>query len=163
MAGRKPTGLTGFRRAHIGFVFPFFNLVPTLTARENIEVIVELTGRGARARAAELLADVGLDERMDHFPAQLSGGQQRVAIARALVTDPDLLLADEPTGALDTGTGCRILELMQRCNREGCTVVMVTHNSGIAAMAHRVVRMRDGRVESVERQANPADIASVTW
>ncbi|WP_406102922.1 ABC transporter ATP-binding protein [Streptomyces sp. NBC_01003] len=161
---RNPAALTGFRRAHIGFVFQYFNLVPTLTAQENIEVIAELTGRGARGRAAELLADVGLAERADHFPAQLSGGQQqRVAVARALITDPDLLLADEPTGALDTATGRRILELLQRSNREGRTVLMVTHNAVIAAIAHRVVRMRDGGVESVERQTEPADVASVAW
>ncbi|MCX3064013.1 ABC transporter ATP-binding protein [Streptomyces beihaiensis] len=160
----KPASLTAFRREHIGFVFQFFNLVPTLTARENVEVIVELTGRGDRARATELLEAVGLGDRTDHFPAQMSGGQQqRVAIARALVTDPDLLLADEPTGALDTATGRRILELMQRSNREGRTVLMVTHNAGIAALAHRVVRMRDGRVESVERQATPADVSAVEW
>ncbi|MCH0565202.1 MULTISPECIES: ABC transporter ATP-binding protein [unclassified Streptomyces] len=161
---RQPARLADFRRQHIGFVFQFFNLVSTLTARENVEVIVELTGRGDRRRAAELLTAVGLSDRMDHFPAQLSGGQQqRVAIARALVTDPDLLLADEPTGALDTATGRAILELVQRSNREGRTVLMVTHNAGIAAMAHRVVHMRDGRVESVERQSVPADAAAVTW
>ncbi|OEU87316.1 macrolide ABC transporter ATP-binding protein [Streptomyces abyssalis] len=164
LTGRRPRGLAGFRRDHIGFVFQFFNLVPTLTARENVEVMVELTGRGERRDAAGLLESVGLGDRLDHFPAQLSGGQQqRVAIARALATDPDLLLADEPTGALDVATGKSVLRLLQRTNREGRGVLMVTHNAAIARMAHRVVTMRDGRVESVERNAAPADVADVDW
>ncbi|MGC1210978.1 MAG: ABC transporter ATP-binding protein [Micromonospora sp.] len=164
LTGRSPDRLAGYRRDHVGFVFQFFNLLPTLTARENVEVIVELTGRGDRRHVPELLAAVGLADRVDHFPAQLSGGQQqRVAIARALVTDPDLVLADEPTGALDTVTGRSILRLLQQTNRQGRGVLMVTHNASVAAMAHRVVRMRDGRIESVESNPSPVDAADVSW
>lgn len=164
LTGRPPGELAGFRRERVSFVFQFFNLVPTLTARENAEVIVEMTGRGDRKRVPELLAAVGLSDRMDHFPAQLSGGQQqRVSIARALATDPDLLLADEPTGALDTVTGQSVLQLLQETNRAGRGVLMVTHNAAVAAMAHRVVTMKDGRIESMERNAVPADAAAVGW
>lgn len=161
---RAPATLAGFRRDHVGFVFQFFNLIPTLTARENVAVIAELTGRGDRDRVGSLLESVGLADRADHFPAQLSGGQQqRVAIARALVTDPDLLLADEPTGALDTATGQQILSLLRETNRAGRTVVMVTHNASIADMADRVVRMHDGGIASVERNARPVAAAEVAW
>ncbi|HWM38030.1 MAG TPA: ABC transporter ATP-binding protein [Streptomyces sp.] len=164
LTGRRPRDLAGFRREHIGFVFQFFNLVPTLTARENVEVMVELTGRGDRRGVTGLLESVGLGDRLDYFPAQLSGGQQqRVAIARALATDPDLLLADEPTGALDVATGKSVLRLLQQSNREGRGVLMVTHNAAVAQIAHRVVTMRDGRVESVERNAAPADVSTVDW
>jgi putative ABC transport system ATP-binding protein len=159
-----PAALAGFRRDHVGFVFQFFNLIPTLTARENVEVIVELTGRGDRDSVARLLESMGLADRADHFPAQLSGGQQqRVAIARALATDPDLLLADEPTGALDTSTGRQILALLQESNRAGRTVMMVTHNASIAEMADRVVRMHDGRIASVERNRRPVAATEVAW
>jgi len=161
---RSPAQLSEFRRDHVGFVFQFFNLIPTLTARENVEVIIELTGRGDRARVPDLLREVGLSDRMDHFPAQLSGGQQqRVALARALATEPDLLLADEPTGALDLATGRQILELLQRLNRQGLTIVMVTHNSSVAQIASRVVTVVDGRIESVRRNPRPADAADVAW
>jgi putative ABC transport system ATP-binding protein len=161
---RSPARLSDFRRDHVGFVFQFFNLIPTLTARENVEVIIELTGRGDRARVPDLLGDVGLADRMDHFPAQLSGGQQqRVALARALATEPDLLLADEPTGALDLATGRQILHLLQRLNRQGLTVVMVTHNLSVAQIADRVVTVVDGRIESVRRNPRPADAADVAW
>lgn len=164
LTGRRPRDLVGFRRDHVGFVFQFFNLVPTLTARENVEAMVELTGRGDRRKVPELLEAVGLGDRMDHFPAQLSGGQQqRVSIARSLATDPDLLLADEPTGALDQTTGKSVLKLLQETNRQGRTVLMVTHNAAVAAIAHRVITMRDGAVQSVERNAAPADAVSVGW
>ncbi|MBI1376932.1 MAG: ATP-binding cassette domain-containing protein [Frankiales bacterium] len=164
LSGRDPADLSEFRRRHVGFVFQFFNLIPTLTARENVELIVELTDSGRIERVPELLERVGLGDRMDHFPAQLSGGQQqRVAIARALATEPDLLLADEPTGALDTTTGRQILSLLQESNREGRTVVMVTHNASVARIAHRVVTVVDGRVESVQRNDAPADAADVAW
>ncbi|MEV0271457.1 ABC transporter ATP-binding protein [Hamadaea sp. NPDC050747] len=164
LTGRNPADLSEFRRQHIGFVFQFFNLVPTLTARENVEVLIELTGRGDRDAAPRLLADVGLGDRMDHFPAQLSGGQQqRVALARALATDPDLLLADEPTGALDLATGRQILQLLQRLHRSGRTVVMVTHNASVAQIADRVITMVDGHVQSVRRNESPADAADVAW
>nr|WP_206322002.1 ABC transporter ATP-binding protein [Streptomyces sp. HNM0575] len=164
LTGRNPRELAGFRRDHVGFVFQFFNLVPTLTARENVEVMVELTGRGERRDVAGLLESVGLGDRVDRFPAQLSGGQQqRVALARALATDPDLLLADEPTGALDVSTGKAVLRLLQETNRRGRGVLMVTHNAAVARMAHRVVTMRDGRVDSVERNSRPADATDVDW
>ncbi|WP_069160376.1 ABC transporter ATP-binding protein [Nocardia altamirensis] len=161
---KHPAALGEFRREHVGFVFQFFNLIPSLTARENVEVIIELTGRGDRNQVPELLAAVGLSDRIDHFPAQMSGGQQqRVSIARALATDPDLLLADEPTGALDVATGRGVLELLQQTSRAGRGVVMVTHNEAAADIADRVVRMRDGRVLSSDRNANPADAASIRW
>jgi putative ABC transport system ATP-binding protein len=159
-----PAELTEFRRRHVGFVFQFFNLVPTLTARENVEVIVELTDRGSMDRVPGLLDAVGLADRADHFPAQLSGGQQqRVALARALATDPAILLADEPTGALDTATGRQILSLLQRTNAEGRTVLIVTHNASVARIADRVVTVVDGRVQSVEHNPEPADAADVSW
>ncbi|OEV02446.1 ABC transporter ATP-binding protein [Streptomyces oceani] len=164
LTGRSPKDLVAFRRDRVGFVFQFFNLVPTLTARENVEVMVELTGRGERRRVPELLDAVGLTERMDHFPAQLSGGQQqRVSLARSLASDPDLLLADEPTGALDQTTGQSVLKLLQDTNEQGRGVLMVTHNASIASMAHRVVTMRDGSVESVVQNATQADAVSVSW
>ncbi|WP_329001064.1 ABC transporter ATP-binding protein [Kribbella sp. NBC_00709] len=161
---RSPARLSDFRRDHVGFVFQFFNLIPTLTARENVEVIIELTGRGDKARVPGLLGEVGLGDRMDHFPAQLSGGQQqRVALARALATDPDLLLADEPTGALDLATGRQILQLLQRLNHDGLTIVMVTHNLSVAQIATRVVTVVDGRIDAVRRNPRPADAADVAW
>ncbi|WP_329408182.1 ABC transporter ATP-binding protein [Nocardia vinacea] len=164
ISGQHPARLGAFRRAHIGFVFQFFNLIPSLTARENVEVIVELTGRGDRRRVLELLDAIDLTDRADHFPAQLSGGQQqRVSIARALVTDPDLLLADEPTGALDVATGRGVLELLQRTSRAGRGVVMVTHNEVVAAIADRVIRMRDGHIISSDTNAHPADAATIRW
>ncbi|MFI9415210.1 ABC transporter ATP-binding protein [Nocardia gamkensis] len=164
ISGRHPAQLGGFRRGHIGFVFQFFNLIPSLTARENVEVITELTGRGNRARALELLEAVGMSDRRDHFPAQLSGGQQqRVSIARALATDPDLLLADEPTGALDVATGRSVLELLQRTSRAGQGIVMVTHNEVVAEMADRVIRMSDGRIVGCDVNDRPADAAHIRW
>jgi putative ABC transport system ATP-binding protein len=164
ISGLGPGDLSAFRRDHVGFVFQFFNLIPTLTARENVEIIVELTGRGDKKRIPELLEAVGLADRMDHFPAQLSGGQQqRVALARALATDPGLLLADEPTGSLDLATGRQILQLVQRLNRDGRTVVMVTHNASAAQIADRVVTVVDGQIQSVRHNPNPADAAAVAW
>jgi putative ABC transport system ATP-binding protein len=164
LTGRSAASLAEFRRGRVSFVFQFFNLVPTLTARENAEVIVELTGRGDRLQVPRLLSAVGLADRMDHFPAQLSGGQQqRVSIARALATDPDLVLADEPTGALDMATGRSVLRLLQETNRQGRGVLMVTHNAAVAVMAHTVLTMKDGRIESVRRNATPADASAVSW
>jgi putative ABC transport system ATP-binding protein len=161
---RPPRDLGAFRRAHVGFVFQFFNLVPTLTAYENVQVVIELTGRGDRTRVVDLLAVVGLSDRADHFPAQLSGGeQQRVSIARALATDPDLLLADEPAGALDVATGRRVLELLQQTSRAGRGVIMVTHNEATAEIADQVVRMRDGTIVSNDRNDVPADAATIQW
>jgi putative ABC transport system ATP-binding protein len=164
ISGLDPSRLSAFRRDHVGFVFQFFNLIPTLTARENVDVIVELTGKGDKARVPDLLEAVGLADRMDHFPAQLSGGQQqRVALARALATDPPVLLADEPTGALDLSTGRQILRLLQQVNRSGRTVIMVTHNASAAQIADRVVTVVDGRVDSVRHNATPADADDVAW
>jgi putative ABC transport system ATP-binding protein len=146
-------------------VFQFFNLIPTLTAYENVQVVIELTGRGDRSRIPDLLAAVGLSDRAAHFPAQLSGGeQQRVSLARALATDPDLLLADEPAGALDVATGRRVLELLQQTSRTtGRGVVMVTHNEATAEAAEHVIRMRDGTIVSTDRNTSPADAATIRW
>jgi putative ABC transport system ATP-binding protein len=165
ISARRPRELGAFRREHVGFVFQFFNLISTLTAHENVQVVMELTGRGDIGRVPDLLAAVGLSDRAAHFPAQLSGGeQQRVSIARALATDPDLLLADEPAGALDVATGRRVLELLQRTSRAtGCGVIMVTHNEATAEVADHVVRMRDGAVVSTDRNASPADAATIRW
>ncbi len=156
--------LTDVRREAVGFVFQFFNLVPTLTARENVELIAELTSRDGEA-VAWALGEVGLTDRADHFPGQLSGGeQQRVAIARAVSKRPPLLLCDEPTGALDLETGRPILVLLQRLAREdGHTVVIVTHNQPIAAMADHVVRLRSGRIVEDRRVEHPVDASEVEW
>jgi putative ABC transport system ATP-binding protein len=146
--------LTRFRRDHVGFVFQFYNLIPSLTARENVAVVTEIAPTPMRPE--EALARVNLGERLDHFPAQLSGGeQQRVAIARAIAKNPAVLLCDEPTGALDSQTGVVVLEALEKVNRElGTLTVLITHNAGIAAMADRVIRLSDGHV--VECRANAA-------
>jgi putative ABC transport system ATP-binding protein len=143
--------LTRYRRDHVGFVFQFYNLVPSLTARENVALVTEISARPMEP--ADALALVGLEERMDHFPAQLSGGeQQRVAIARAIAKRPDILLCDEPTGALDSQTGVLVLEAIDRVNREiGATTAVITHNSVVAGMADRVVELADGLVAKVRR------------
>jgi putative ABC transport system ATP-binding protein len=146
-------GLARFRRDHVGYVFQSFHLLPTLTAQENVAVPLELAGEaGAAARAAALLAEVGLGERAHHYPVQLSGGeQQRVAVARAMARRPALLLADEPTGNLDSATGKQIIELLVGTNRRlGNTLVLVTHDTALAAHADRVVTLRDGRIVSDE-------------
>ncbi|MCC6929621.1 MAG: ABC transporter ATP-binding protein [Gemmatimonadaceae bacterium] len=153
--------LTRYRREHVGFVFQFYNLIPSLTARENVALVTEIAAHPMTAE--EALARVGLASRLDHFPSQLSGGeQQRVAIARALAKRPDVLLCDEPTGALDAETGVVVLEALADINREmGTTTVVITHNATIAQMAHRVLRMRSGRiVEEVtnERQVAPREL-----
>ncbi|PCJ88959.1 MAG: ABC transporter [Thiotrichaceae bacterium] len=149
--------LTQYRRYHVGFVFQFYNLIPSLTARENIAVVTEIAK--APMQPEEALQLVGLADRMDHFPAQLSGGeQQRVAIARAIAKKPDVLLCDEPTGALDSKTGIVVLEVLQRVNQElGTTTAVITHNAGIAQMADRVIRLTDGRIS--ERHVNETKLA----
>jgi putative ABC transport system ATP-binding protein len=157
-----------FRRDHIGFVFQFFNLIPTLTASENVEFAADLVfhdWRQVEARVRELLRLVGLEERADNFPSQLSGGeQQRVAIARAMAKDPDILLCDEPTGNLDFRTGQQILGLLQKLTGEqGKTCILVTHNTAIAAVGTRVVALRDGRVQSDEANASPLPASQVEW
>jgi len=158
-------GRTAYRRDQLGFVFQFFNLVPSLTALENVELIAELGGDGARERSVEILGRVGLGDRLDHFPGQLSGGeQQRVAIARALVKGPPVLLCDEPTGALDLETGRSVLRVLRDvADAVGCTVVVVTHNAVVARMADRVLSMRDGSVVSDELVDNPAPPEDLTW
>ncbi|MFG1852932.1 ABC transporter ATP-binding protein [Actinomadura geliboluensis] len=164
ISGLGEDGRTAYRRDTVGFVFQFFNLVPSLTALENVRLVAELTGRGDRDRAEAALAAVGLAERAGHFPAQLSGGeQQRVAIARAIAKDPALLLCDEPTGALDLETGRGVLRVLKDLNAEGRTVLVVTHNAAIAAIAHRVVRMRSGRIVEVTANDAPAGADEVTW
>ena len=136
------------RSAKIGFVFQSFQLIPTLTARENVQVPLELRGEPSKARAEELLDQVGLGDRMDHYPAQLSGGeQQRVALARAFSIRPKILFADEPTGNLDARTGRTIIDLILELNEaEGTTLVLVTHDHDIASRARRTIRLSDGRI-----------------
>jgi putative ABC transport system ATP-binding protein len=155
--------LTDYRRTHVGFVFQFYNLIPSLTARENVALVTDIAEHPMTAEQA--LAMVGLDRRMDHFPAQLSGGeQQRVAIARAIVKRPDVLLCDEPTGALDITTGIVVLEALERVNRElGTATVVITHNAAIAAMADRVVRLADGCVAGIERHAAKTRARELQW
>ena len=138
------------RGEKVGFVFQAFQLIPTLTARENIQVPLELRGLEAQARADELLGRVGLTGRGHHYPAQLSGGeQQRVALARAFSHRPRVLFADEPTGNLDAATGARVIELMSELNREvGTTLVLVTHDQSLAGRAGRIVRLHDGALLS---------------
>jgi len=155
--------LTRYRREHIGFVFQFYNLVPTLTARENVIVAADISA--APMSADEALELVGLGSRVNHFPAQLSGGeQQRVAIARALVKNPELLLCDEPTGALDLSTGRMILEVLGNLNRElGKTVVIITHNSAIGHMAQRIVRIGSGTIAETKVNPHPIPARQVTW
>jgi putative ABC transport system ATP-binding protein len=138
------------RAERVGFVFQAFQLIPTLTARENVQVPLELTGKDGGARADELLQRVGLGKRGHHYPAQLSGGeQQRVALARAFANKPRILFADEPTGNLDSATGETIVELMLELNRDlGTTIVLVTHDLALAARARRTIRLADGRIVS---------------
>jgi len=153
--------LTNFRRAHVGFVFQFYNLIPSLTARENVSLVTEIAENPMDP--AEALRIVELGERLDHFPAQLSGGeQQRVAIARAIAKQPDILLCDEPTGALDSQTGIIVLEALEAVNRDlGTTTAVITHNAVIADMADRVIRMADGEIAEIssnDRRVNPRDL-----
>jgi putative ABC transport system ATP-binding protein len=155
--------LTEFRRHFVGFVFQFYNLIPSLTARENVAIVTEIARHPMTPE--EALGLVGLDERLDHFPAQLSGGeQQRVAIARAVAKRPQVLLCDEPTGALDSSTGVVVLEILERVNRElGTTTAVITHNAGIAEMAHRVIFMSDGRIHAVRDNATRKAPREISW
>src|SRR5690606_107115 len=155
--------LTEFRREHVGFVFQFYNLLPSLTALENVALVTQIAANPMDpAQALEL---VGLGDRRNHFPAQLSGGeQQRVAIARAVAKRPDVLLCDEPTGALDYATGKLVLEVLERVNRElGTITVLITHNAAIAAMADRVIRIGSGRIVGIERNATRASPSEISW
>ena len=158
---RRP--LTNYRRYAVGFIFQFYNLIPNLTAKENVELAAQTTKDFIPA--AEILAKVGLSERLNNFPAQLSGGeQQRVSIARALSKKPKLLLCDEPTGALDYNTGKMILKLLQdTCRSDGMTVILVTHNSAIAPMADRVIKIKSSRVQEIITNDNPTPVEEIEW
>ncbi len=155
--------LTAYRRSHVGFVFQFYNLIPSLTARENVALVTEIAE--APMEPAEALELVGLANRMDHFPAQLSGGeQQRVAIARAIAKRPEVLLCDEPTGALDSATGILVLEAVERIHaRVGTTTVLITHNAVIAGMADRVLSFADGRVAEDRRNTERTAARDLSW
>ena len=155
--------LTAFRREHVGFVFQFYNLIPSLTAQENVAIVTEIAP--SPMPPADALALVGLKERLDHFPAQLSGGeQQRVAIARAIAKRPVVMLCDEPTGALDSATGVHVLEALERVNAEmGTTTVVITHNVDIARMAHRVLYMADGRIGREQINAERLAARELHW
>ena len=155
--------LTRYRREHVGFVFQFYNLIPSLTARENVALVTDIAENPMQPE--EALSLVGLSARLDHFPSQLSGGeQQRVAIARAIVKRPALLLCDEPTGALDAGTGRLVLQAIDRVNRElRTTTAVITHNAPIAAMANRVIRMVDGRIAQVVRNVARTQPEELIW
>jgi putative ABC transport system ATP-binding protein len=152
-----------YRRRHVGFVFQFYNLIPSLTARENVELACD--GAERPIAAAEALELVGLRSRMDHFPGQMSGGeQQRAAVARAIAKRPDILLCDEPTGAVDSKAGVQVLEVIERCNLElGALTVLVTHNSAIAAMAERVVSLADGRIAEARRNSLRRKAREISW
>ena len=155
--------LTRYRREHVGFVFQFYNLIPSLTARENVALVTEIAA--APMPPEEALTLVGLGDRMDHFPSQMSGGeQQRVAIARAVAKRPEVLLCDEPTGALDVTTGVLVLEVIETVNRElGTTTAVITHNAVIADMADRVVSLRDGRIAGVTANATKVPARELKW
>ena len=155
--------LTGYRRDEIGFVFQFYNLIPNLTALENVEMALQICKNPLDAK--KVLEEVGLGNRMNNFPAQLSGGeQQRVSIARALAKNPKLLLCDEPTGALDYNTGRAILKLLQdMCRERGMTVIVITHNSAIAPMADRLIKIKNGKVSEMQVNENPISIDEIEW
>ena len=155
--------LTSYRRDDIGFVFQFYNLIPNLTALENVELALQICKNPMDAQ--EVMEDVGLGERLDNFPAQLSGGeQQRVSIARALAKNPKLLLCDEPTGALDYNTGKAILKLLQdTCREKGMTVILITHNSAIAPMADRVIKIKNGVVSEMIVNEHPVPVETIEW
>ena len=163
VSGFNARQLTTYRRHDIGFVFQFYNLVPNLTALENVELAAQICPDSLDAE--QTLCQVGLGERLANFPAQLSGGeQQRVSIARALAKNPKLLLCDEPTGALDYKTGKQILQLLQdTCRKQDITVIIITHNSALAPMADRLIRFKSGRVESETVQQNPVPIETIEW
>ncbi|MCA9061681.1 MAG: ABC transporter ATP-binding protein [Planctomycetaceae bacterium] len=163
LSGNDPGDLTQFRRDHVGFVFQFYNLIPSLTARENVALVTEISRNPMDP--TEALQLVGLRDRANHFPAQLSGGeQQRVAIARAIAKRPEILLCDEPTGALDVGTGIIVLDAIARINRElGTTTVVITHNAAIAKMADRVISLSDGRIAGIHRNESRRPASELEW
>ncbi|OUP65261.1 macrolide ABC transporter ATP-binding protein [Drancourtella sp. An177] len=159
----KPKQLIGYRREDVGFVFQFYNLIPNLTALENVELALQICKEPLDAET--VLREVGLEKRMKNFPAQLSGGeQQRVSIARALAKNPKLLLCDEPTGALDYNTGKAILKLLQdTCREKGMTVILITHNSAIAPMADRVIHIKNGKVSKIIQNDHPVPVETIEW
>lgn len=163
IAGYSQKQLTGYRRNDIGFVFQFYNLVPNLTALENVELALQISRNPLDAKA--VMQEVGLGDRLNNFPAQLSGGeQQRVSIARALAKNPKLLLCDEPTGALDYQTGKAILKLLQdMCRERGMTVIVITHNSALTPMADRVIRIKNGKVSEMYRNEHPVSVETIEW
>ena len=163
IAQYSPRQLTAYRRDDIGFVFQFYNLIPNLTALENVELALQICKNPMDAQ--EVMEDVGLGERLDNFPAQLSGGeQQRVSIARALAKNPKLLLCDEPTGALDYNTGKAILKLLQdTCREKWMTVILITHNSAIAPMADRVIKIKNGMVSEMTVNEHPVPVETIEW
>jgi len=163
LTGAGDAALTRFRRESVGFVFQFYNLIPSLTARENVALVTEIAASPMRPEQALQL--VGLGERMDHFPTQLSGGeQQRVAIARAIAKRPAVLLCDEPTGALDSTTGIVVLQALKHINEEtGALTVVITHNAVIAEMADRVIRLSDGRIADITVNPSPRDPSELRW
>jgi putative ABC transport system ATP-binding protein len=163
LSGASDQELTQYRREHVGFVFQFYNLIPSLTARENVELVTDIAEDPLSAE--EALDLVGLAARLDHFPSELSGGeQQRVAIARAIAKRPDLLFCDEPTGALDCQTGQVVLDVLDRVNRElGATTALITHNAPIAGMADRVVRLSDGRIAEVRANTEKTPPSEIRW
>lgn len=163
LTAMSDSGLTAYRRHHVGFVFQFYNLMPSLTALENVELVTEIADNPLGA--AEALGLVGLDKRLDHFPAEMSGGeQQRVAIARAIAKRPTVLFCDEPTGALDSTTGRQVLRVLQDVNKElGTTVIIVTHAAATAAMAHRVINMADGAIREVRENAHRLTAEEIEW
>ena len=163
ITGLRSSQLTEYRRHDVGFVFQFYNLMPNLTALENVELAQQVCERALDPR--EVLEQVGLGQRMNNFPAQLSGGeQQRVSIARALCKNPALLLCDEPTGALDSKTGEQVLDLLTRlCHDYNTTVVIITHNASIAPLGNRLIRMRNGSVQEMTVNEHPAKVADITW
>ncbi|KAI4440024.1 ABC transporter ATP-binding protein [Schaedlerella arabinosiphila] len=163
ITGYNERQLTGYRRNDIGFVFQFYNLVPNLTAKENVELALQICREPLDAQT--VLEDVGLGDRLDNFPAQLSGGeQQRVSIARALAKNPKLLLCDEPTGALDYNTGKAILKLLQEmCRQKGMTVIVITHNSALAPMADRLIKIKNGKVSAMETNTHTLSIDLIEW
>ena len=163
IAGYSQKQLTGYRRNDIGFVFQFYNLVPNLTALENVELALQICRNALDAKT--VMQEVGLGDRLNNFPAQLSGGeQQRVSIARALAKNPKLLLCDEPTGALDYQTGKAILKLLQdMCRERGMTVIVITHNSALTPMADRVIRIKNGKVSEMYRNEHPVSVETIEW
>ncbi len=154
--------LTKYRASKVGFIFQFYNILPTLTVLENVELVNDIVK--SKKDCKKILKEVGLERHATKFPNQLSGGeQQRVSIARAIAKDPSIILADEPTGALDSKTGALVLKLLKKQCESGDTVIVVTHNSLIAQIADRVIRLKNGKLESISFNEHPKNIDEVEW